>query len=379
MRKPRMLAQLSRLIGQIMLHCVYKSKKHKYSVLSLRGKPMATCTSCGHDVTGKKFCPDCGTPVVAAETATANCPRCNGSVKSNAAFCMHCGTSLGAQALTATTSQPVARQCIACHTEVPASSAFCTNCGQNMQTGQTSAPAATASAFCTNCGTRNNQGARFCNNCGQTLTAGAVTPQTGPYSYPQPQPQPQPQYAPQPYTQPPPQYGQQPYTQPPSQYASQPYTQQPPQYGQPAYTPQYNTNYPPQPTGGYGQPAPMLGQQPMVLRCPTCMSMAPMGTPNCLSCRTSLAGVVPTPAATPMQGQQQGGVGGFLQGNGGKYAMGALGGAAAVIGGEMLLHGVEHKIEDDMSSGYEGHHHHHREEGGGLLGGLGELGDLGLF
>ena len=27
---------------------------------------MATCTSCGNDVTGKKFCPECGTPVQAA-------------------------------------------------------------------------------------------------------------------------------------------------------------------------------------------------------------------------------------------------------------------------------------------------------------------------
>ena len=108
--------------------------------------------------------------------------------------------------------------------------------------------------------------------------------------------------------------------------------------------------------------------------------MAPVGTPNCLSCRTSLAGVVPTPAAVPMQGQQQSGMGGLMQGNAGKYAMGALGGAAAVIGGEMLLHGVENKIEDDMSGGYEGHHHrhHHREEG--LLGGLGDLAnDVGLF
>ncbi len=124
-----------------------------------------------------------------------------------------------------------------------------------------------------------------------------------------------------------------------------------------------------------------MGQQPMVLRCPVCMAMSPMGTPNCPSCHTSLAGVVPTPANMPPQGQQQGGLGGFMQGSGGKYAMGALGGAAAVLGGEMLLHGVEgnveERVEGDMGYGRE-RHHHQRDEG--MLGELGELGkDIGLF
>ncbi len=119
----------------------------------------------------------------------------------------------------------------------------------------------------------------------------------------------------------------------------------------------------------------MLGQQAMTLRCPVCQAMAPVGTPSCLSCHTSLAGVVPTPVGvTP--GQQQGGLGGMLQGNAGKYAMGALGGAAAVIGGEMLLHGVENSL--DGGWGGDGYERHHRDEG--LLGGLGNLGnDIGLF
>ncbi|MBV9615516.1 MAG: hypothetical protein JO031_08675, partial [Ktedonobacteraceae bacterium] len=147
-----------------------------------------------------------------------------------------------------------------------------------------------------------------------------------------------------------------------SQYAQSPYPQQqyPQQYAQSGY-----------------QPEPMMGQPPMVLRCPICMAMAPLGTPACLSCHTSLAGIVPTPAnTTGMQGQQGTGLGGFMQGNAGKYAMGALGGAAAVIGGEMLLNGVvdgvENRVGGDM--GYGGYrHHHHRDEG--LLGGLGELAD----
>jgi zinc-ribbon domain len=221
-----------------------------------------------------------------------------------------------------------------------------------MQTGQTPpAPVTAAPAFCTSCGAQNKAGSRFCNSCGQALGTGAQ-PQTGPY--------------------------QQPYTQQPSQYS---YPQQPPQYGQQPYTaqPQYNTGYPPQQSyAQQGTYDPMLGQQQMVLRCPICQAMAPVGTPACLSCHTSLAGVVPTPAAVPIQGQQ-GGFGNMMQGNAGKYAMGALGGAAAVLGGEMLLHGVENSLEGDRwGDGYEHHRHHHREEG--MLGGLGELGnDIGLF
>ncbi|MDQ2905875.1 MAG: hypothetical protein M3Y81_20320, partial [Chloroflexota bacterium] len=158
-----------------------------------------------------------------------------------------------------------------------------------------------------------------------------------------------------------------------------------PQYGQPGQPQQY-----PQPQYGqplqYGQPGyqpqPMLGQPPMVLRCPVCMAMAPLGSPNCPSCRTSLANIVPTPANIPAQGQQGmlGGLGGMMQGNAGKYAVGALGGAAAVLGGEMLLHGVENgvanRVEGDEGYGYG--RHHHREEG--ALGELGNLAnDIGLF
>jgi hypothetical protein len=233
-------------------------------------------------------------------------------------------------------------------------------------------------AFCTNCGAHNNAGVRFCASCGQAI-GGATGPQTGtqqPYTQPPSQYTPQPQLYGQPQynTNYPPQQQQQPYGQP--QYNPN-YPQQQQPYGQP----QYNPNYPQQQQaygqqGGYMQPDPMMGQQPMVLRCPVCMAMAPMGTPACPSCRTSLAGVVPTSSAAQMQGQQQGGLGGMLQGNGGKYAMGALGGAAAVLGGEMLLHNMEDR-RDDYGYGYEGRHHQRDE---GLLGGLGELGnDIGLF
>ncbi|MEO9057270.1 MAG: double zinc ribbon domain-containing protein [Ktedonobacteraceae bacterium] len=285
---------------------------------------MTPCTSCGSDVTGKKFCQNCGTPVQA--------------------------------------------------TGVPA-------------TNNHPAP-----AFCSSCGRQGAPGERFCSNCGTQL--GIATPaqpaQTG---YTQPG-QSSPQYPPQqPY---PSQYGQQPdyaqqqsYSQPQYPPQQQPYGQpqyppQQPAYGQPQYPPQpYGQPQYPQGQGGY-QPQPMVGQQPMILRCPVCMAMSPVGTPNCPSCRTNLAGVVPTPANMPQQNQQggiMGSLGGMMQGNGGKYAMGALGGAAAVIGGEMLLGGVEHHIErgieGDMGYDNYGERRHHDE---GMLGGLGEIGrDIGLF
>lgn len=304
---------------------------------------MENCINCGHDVTGKKFCPECGTAV--QEAATTTCPHCGGTVKASAAFCMHCGSSMGAQAVAAASApvtavaQPATRLCIACHTEVPAGNAFCTNCGQSMQTGQEAAP---AQIVCANCSTQNHAGARFCNNCGQALTSASAPgalPQTGPYQ------------------------------QQPSQYPQNP-VQQPQPYGQP----QYNSGYPPQQPyaqGGY--------QQPMVLRCPVCMAISPLGTAACPGCHTSLAGVAPTSGAVPVQGQPQGGLGGIFQGSGGNMAMGALGGAAAVIGGEIILHDIERGLGGGYGYGYGyGYGPHRREEG--LLGELGDLSnDLGIF
>jgi hypothetical protein len=309
---------------------------------------MATCTSCGTDVTGKKFCPECGTPVqptnpptnVAAEPV---CPRCNSVNKPGAAFCMNCGSSLSDQnapAVATAQSQPLTRQCSACGSEVPANLAFCTNCGQSMQAGSAQpATAVAATVYCHNCGKQNAPDVRFCGGCGSPLQTGtpAPTAQTG--------------YAPSGMYAPPSQYGTQ-YPQQSGPYAQpgQPY-QQP--YGQQGY-----------------QQQSMMGQPPMVLRCPICMAMSPIGTANCPGCNGSLAGVVPTPAMMQQQGQM-GGLGGFLQGgSGGNMAMGALGGAAAVVGGEMLLHEIEHE--------HRGYGYERRDDG--LLGDLGGLAnDLGLF
>lgn len=294
---------------------------------------MANCTSCGADVTGKKFCPECGTPVQPPATMSASsqpaslsiCPRCNGEVKPGAAFCTNCGQDLRISAPPAT---PTA--------------------------------AAPAPSFCSNCGHQNTPGVHFCAGCGQPLTAVTAPPMAQPAYPQQPSQYEQPQY--------------------PQQYGQPQYPQQPQLYGQPQYPQQYGQPQYPQQYGQMSyQQDPMLGQQPMVLHCPVCMAMAPVGTPNCPSCRTNLAGVVPTPANIPTQGQQ-GGIGGFLQGSGGKMAMGALGGAAAVIGGEMLLHGIENRVEGDI--GYGGEYRHHREydDQGNPLGELGEIAkDIGLL
>lgn len=316
---------------------------------------MATCVSCGTNVTGKKFCPDCGTPVGAVtagssqSAASAVCPHCGGDVRPGVAFCSNCGTSLAPQAAQAARSAvsltppppPAQIACPSCHVQVPADTTFCTQCGYDMRAGVSAA--ATGQGVCARCGQHNTAAMRFCGGCGSPLTAGGTTGtmQSGQYQQPS-------QY------------------QPPSQYQQNPYG---PQYQQGQYPGQYQQNPYGQPYQQGAYPA-QYQQVPMVLRCPICQAMAAVGTPNCASCRTSLINVVPTPANVPIG--QQGGLGGFMQGNGGKFAMGALGGAAAVIGGEVLLHGVENALEGDR--GYR----HHREEG--LLGGLGELADdIGLI
>src|SRR5205809_2937927 len=108
---------------------------------------MASCTSCGNDVTGKKFCPECGTPVHSADSiesennSTNVCPRCNGVVKPGAAFCMHCGSSLSTQMAIATATptpsvqpQLLKQTCIVCYKVVRTELALCNKCIQSIRT-----------------------------------------------------------------------------------------------------------------------------------------------------------------------------------------------------------------------------------------------------
>jgi serine/threonine protein kinase len=55
----------------------------------------------------------------------------------------------------------------------------------------------------------------------------------------------------------------------------------------------------------YGQPQPGYQQPQMVLWCPVCRTIAPLGTRKCKRCRTSLAGVAPIPINMPSNGQWQ--------------------------------------------------------------------------
>lgn len=106
------------------------------------------------------------------------------------------------------------------------------------------------------------------------------------------------------------------------------------------------------------------GSPAQALCCPRCNAQVAPNTAFCAYCGTALAasqfnGQVPQPPNPPQQ-----------QNNMGKYLMGALGGAAAVIGGEILLHDVEKGIERHTERDVERrewrgefaphHHHHHR-------------------
>jgi predicted amidophosphoribosyltransferase len=337
---------------------------------------MQPCATCGTDVSGKRFCPQCGTPVPQTQplqpqqptvtpggAAAANgewCPRCGGQVRPGAAFCSHCGHALRPAAPSAPTG-PSMRLCPQCHAQVAAQNAFCTNCGAALTEPATP-------RFCPQCGQPQQSGARFCSACGTELNVAAVASAptvttAGPYPVP-------------------------PAASAGSTPGASPYPAPAPAAGSPAYAPP--TAQPPAQYGAYpaGQPVPgpanaipagpYPAQTPLVLRCPVCWAISPLGTSNCPGCHTSLVGVAPVPATAVQQppNQQGGGPGGLFQGNGGKLAMGALGGAAAVIGGEMLLHGLERSLEgNDYGYPHHHHHHHHHRQEEGVLGDLGRLAD----
>ncbi len=145
---------------------------------------MTTCTACGTDVTGMKFCRECGAPVQPAIEKTA----------------------------------------------APASS-FCSSCGHQAEPGE---------RFCSNCGTQLNAGSGVPPNLlKQAIPSLGSIQQQSPYSQPQ-YGQPASPYSQQPVYDPS-QYSQYPQN-PQSQYGQPAYPQ--PQYGQPQYPQQYGQQYP---------------------------------------------------------------------------------------------------------------------------------------
>jgi hypothetical protein len=80
----------------------------------------------------------------------------------------------------------------------------------------------------------------------------------------------------------------------------------------------------------------------------------------CANCGAPATPVSPYPSQAAYANQPQN--------NMGKYLMGALGGAAAILGGEMLLHDVERgfrrpcrwgMMSGPWGYGFPHHHHHH--------------------
>jgi len=103
--------------------------------------------------------------------------------------------------------------------------------------------------------------------------------------------------------------------------------------------------------------------------CPRCNSAVAPGTAFCAYCGAALQmpqymSQTPPPYMPPAQPPYPNQPAQPQQGGAGKFIMGALGGAAAVIGGEILMHdverGIERHVERDVERReWEGQHHHH--------------------
>jgi membrane protease subunit (stomatin/prohibitin family) len=86
--------------------------------------PATPCAKCGTLVpAGNRFCPGCGSPMMAAPAAAAQgppCPKCGQPTTAGVKFCPNCGASL---------APPPARKCPKCNADVAGTSKFCPNCG----------------------------------------------------------------------------------------------------------------------------------------------------------------------------------------------------------------------------------------------------------
>lgn len=83
------------------------------------GAQVFACAKCSAQIpAASKFCPECGSPVVAP---TAKCPGCQADIAAGAKFCGSCGKKLGA------------RSCAKCGAEVSPAAKFCGGCGKKAE------------------------------------------------------------------------------------------------------------------------------------------------------------------------------------------------------------------------------------------------------
>ena len=81
------ITELENLIKQVELEAL----KMRY------GTDIIVCLNCkGQNKSDAKFCMNCGSPILLEATAEINtCPTCNAPVKEGAKFCMRCGGKMG--------------------------------------------------------------------------------------------------------------------------------------------------------------------------------------------------------------------------------------------------------------------------------------------
>ncbi|MDR2350846.1 MAG: SPFH domain-containing protein [Deltaproteobacteria bacterium] len=109
----------------------------------------SVCPNCNAAVpAGKKFCPDCGTPLAGEPQKAApviTCDKCGSPISQGAKFCPNCGDPYN--------------PCPKCGTDLPREATVCTKCGYALPNP------------CPFCGTPlERPGLKFCPSCGKQLT-----------------------------------------------------------------------------------------------------------------------------------------------------------------------------------------------------------------
>ena len=151
------------------------------------------CTNCGANVpAGSAFCTVCGTKVGAPAPAPAEVPKCancGAPIPEGSAFCVACGTRVGVSAsvsvptpepapIPAPIPEPVpapapveAPKCVNCGADIPERSAFCIVCGTRVGAAPVAEvkeePQVPAPNLYKYCSKEIAEGAKFCIYCGK--------------------------------------------------------------------------------------------------------------------------------------------------------------------------------------------------------------------